>query len=156
MYLSHLDLSFNPIQERRYYRTQVIYKLLMLQTLDGTPLSNEETVRAEDFYGLHVEEKFNICKKNLPEEEFIDRRIHKSELIENETDSEGEQNNFIDDYDEDGKIRSNSSKSRNKSFNASKRSVLSKGSKGSKKSNILPGWSKNYHEIYIADILFSF
>lgn len=83
MYLSHLDFSYNPIQERRYYRTQVIYKLLMLQTLDGTPLTSEETVRAEDFYGLHVEEKFNICKKNLEEEEFIDRRIHKSELIEN-------------------------------------------------------------------------
>lgn len=68
IYLSHLDFCYNPIQERRYYRTQVIYKLLMLQTLDGTPLTSEESVRAEDFYGLHVEEKFNICKKNLPEE----------------------------------------------------------------------------------------
>lgn len=40
MYLSHLDLCFNPIQERRYYRSQVIYKLPMLQTLDGTPLKS--------------------------------------------------------------------------------------------------------------------
>jgi hypothetical protein len=55
MYLSHLDLCFNPIQERRFYRTQVIYKLLMLQTLDGTPLTSEEAIRAEDFYGLNVE-----------------------------------------------------------------------------------------------------
>ena len=52
MYLSYLDFSYNPIQERRYYRIQVIYKLLMLQALDGTPLTSEEAVRAEDFYGL--------------------------------------------------------------------------------------------------------
>lgn len=71
----------------------------MLQTLDGTPLTNEEVQRSEDFYGLYVEEKFNIFKSVLPEEEFIDRRIHRSELVENETDSEGEQNNFVDDYD---------------------------------------------------------
>jgi len=81
MFLSNLDLCFNPVQERRCYRTQVIYKLLMLQTLDGTPLTNEEVARSEDFYGLYVEEKFNIFKSVLPEEEFIDRRIHRSELV---------------------------------------------------------------------------
>jgi hypothetical protein len=32
----------------------------------------------------------------LAEEEFIDRRIHKSELIEGETDSDGENNNLVD------------------------------------------------------------
>lgn len=58
-------------------------------------------------------------------------------MIDNETDSEGEQNNFIDNYDEEGKVRSNSSKSRNRSFNASKRSMASRGSKLSKKSNII-------------------
>lgn len=55
MYLSHIDLCFNSIQERRFYRTQVIYKLPMLQTLDGTPLSSEEAIKSEDFYGLNVE-----------------------------------------------------------------------------------------------------
>lgn len=54
MYLSHLDLCYNPIQERRYYRAQIIYKLPMLQILDGIPLTSEETVKAEDFYGLSV------------------------------------------------------------------------------------------------------
>jgi hypothetical protein len=41
MYLSSLDLCFNPIQLRRQYSLQIIYKLLMLQILDGTPLTSE-------------------------------------------------------------------------------------------------------------------
>ncbi len=36
MYLTHVDLCYNPVQERRYYRLQVIYKLPMLKKLDGT------------------------------------------------------------------------------------------------------------------------
>jgi hypothetical protein len=53
----------------------------MLQTLDGSPLESQEIINSEDFYGLHVEEKFNIFKEILPEEEFIDRRINKSDLL---------------------------------------------------------------------------
>lgn len=53
----------------------------MLRLLDGTALSGEEVIRAESLYGLDVEEKYGIFKKSLAEEEFIDRRIHKSELI---------------------------------------------------------------------------
>jgi len=56
--------------------------------------------------------------------------------VENETDSEGEQNNFVDEYDEQGKVKSNSSRSKNKSFNASKRSGFSRASKMSKKSSV--------------------
>lgn len=54
----------------------------MLKLLDGSFLSGEEVVAAESLYGLDVEEKYNIFKKHLAEEEFIDRRIHKSELVE--------------------------------------------------------------------------
>ena len=96
MYLNNLDLSYNPLQERKYYRLQVVYKLPMLQLLDGSQLSGQEVVLAESLYGLDVEEKYNIFKEHLPEEEFIDRRIHKSELVEGETDSEGENNNLVD------------------------------------------------------------
>lgn len=46
MYLNTLDLSYNPLQERKYYRLQVVYKLPMLQLLDGAPLSGEEVVKA--------------------------------------------------------------------------------------------------------------
>jgi hypothetical protein len=50
----------------------------MLHKLDGTALSGEEVVKADSLYGLDVEEKYTIFKKHLNEEEFIDRRIHKS------------------------------------------------------------------------------
>ena len=40
-YLSIVDLCYNPIQERRYYRLQVLNKLPMLKTLDGTEVSPE-------------------------------------------------------------------------------------------------------------------
>jgi hypothetical protein len=96
MYLDSLDLCYNPLQERKYYRLQVLYKLPMLRLLDGSPLTPEQVVRAESLYGLDVEEKYGIFKKHLAEEEFIDRRIHKSELVEAETDSEGEDNNLVD------------------------------------------------------------
>ena len=133
MFLNSLDLSYNPLQERKYYRLQVVYKLPMLQHLDGSPLSGEEVVLAESLYGLDVEEKYNIFKKHLPEEEFIDRRIHKSELVEAETDSEDENNNLVDEYDEDG--RKTISNSKNSRFNNSKRSNFSKNSKNSKRSS---------------------
>lgn len=45
-YISEVDLCYNSIQERRYYRLQVLYKLPMLKVLDGTPVSPEEVVKA--------------------------------------------------------------------------------------------------------------
>lgn len=33
-------------------------------------------------YGLDVEEKYNIFKQHIPEEEFVDRRIHRCELVD--------------------------------------------------------------------------
>lgn len=132
MYLGSLDLSYNPLQQRKYYRLQIVYKLPMLQLLDGSPLSGEEVVAGESIYGLDVEEKYNTFKKHLPEEEFVDRRIHKSELVEAETDSEGDNNNLVDEYDEEG--RKTFSNSKNSRFNASKRSNFSNFSKASKPS----------------------
>jgi protein phosphatase 1 regulatory subunit 7 len=133
MYLNNLDLCYNPLQERKYYRLQVVYKLPMLRLLDGASLSGQEVVLAESLYGLDVEEKYNIFKQHLPEEEFIDRRIHKSELVEAETDSEAENNNLVDEYDEDGK--KTISVGKNSRFGNSKRSGFSKGSKYSKRSS---------------------
>jgi protein phosphatase 1 regulatory subunit 7 len=88
-YLSEVDLCYNPIQERRYYRYQIIYKLPMLKVLDGSTVLAEEVVKAENIYGFDVEERHRIYKTILPEEDFIDRRIHTSELIEVESDSAG-------------------------------------------------------------------
>lgn len=46
MFLGELDFSYNPLQERKYYRLQVVYKLPMLKLLDGTALSGQEVIRA--------------------------------------------------------------------------------------------------------------
>jgi protein phosphatase 1 regulatory subunit 7 len=54
-YLSEVDLCYNPIQERRYYRYQVINKLPMIKILDGTEVSAEEVVKAENLYGFDVD-----------------------------------------------------------------------------------------------------
>ena len=104
----------------------------MLRELDGSEVQAKEVVEAESLYGLDVEEKYNIFKKELPEEEFVDRRIHRSELIEAETDSEGEGNQLVDEYDEEGRRTNSNSRSKNsRGFNTSKRSNFSKHSKRS-------------------------
>ena len=54
----------------------------------GTP---EEFVKSENLYGLDLEERREIFKEVLPEEEFIDRRINIGELIEPETESDNEE-----------------------------------------------------------------
>ncbi len=46
---------------------QIIYKLPMLATLDGVKITGKDVADAQSFYGLDVEEKYNIFKKNLPE-----------------------------------------------------------------------------------------
>lgn len=84
-----MDLCYNPVQERRYYRLQVAYRLPMLKVLDGTEVTAQEVVKAENLYGMDVDERSNIFKSILPEEEFIDQRIHVSELIEAESDNAG-------------------------------------------------------------------
>lgn len=65
-FLSELDLCYNPVQERRYYRLQVSYKLPMLKTLDGTDVTPEEVVKAENLYGLDVDERSSIFKGIFP------------------------------------------------------------------------------------------
>jgi hypothetical protein len=55
MFLTVLDLSYNALQERKYYRLQVVYKLPMLRQLDGSALSGTSVVQAESLYGLDVE-----------------------------------------------------------------------------------------------------
>lgn len=48
---------------------------------------------------MDLEDRKRIFKEILPHEEFIDRRIHISDLIEPETDSDNENQEFVDAYD---------------------------------------------------------
>ncbi|CAK66253.1 unnamed protein product (macronuclear) [Paramecium tetraurelia] len=111
VFLSVLDLCYNPIQNRRYYRWQVLYKLPGLRNLDGVQVPPEDIVKAENLYGMDLEDRKRIFKEVLPDEEFIDRRIHISELIEPETEDENENQEFIDQYDKTGKMMQKQTKS---------------------------------------------
>jgi protein phosphatase 1 regulatory subunit 7 len=41
----------------------------------------EEIVKAENLYGMDLEDRKRIFKEVLPEEDFIDRRVHINEVL---------------------------------------------------------------------------
>jgi protein phosphatase 1 regulatory subunit 7 len=102
--LTELDLSFNPIQGRRYFRYQMLYRIPQLRKLDGITIMPEEKVKAENLHGIYLflfffinknlgldlEDRKAIFKSLLPEEEFVDRRIKTYEDIDPESDSNDE------------------------------------------------------------------
>ncbi|EGR34220.1 leucine-rich repeats and guanylate kinase domain protein [Ichthyophthirius multifiliis] len=105
VFLTDLDLCFNLIQNKRFYRYQVLQRLPGLRVLDGVICSCEEFVKAENLYGNDLEDRKRIFCEILPEEEFIDRRVNICELIEPETDSDNDlQIQIVDQYNKEGDI----------------------------------------------------
>lgn len=45
-------------------------------------IAPEDIVKAENLYGMDLEDRKRIFKEVLPEEEFVDRRIHISEVTQ--------------------------------------------------------------------------
>ena len=88
--LTELDFSFNPIQMKKYYRFQVLYRVPQLRKLDGVDITAKEKVKAENLHGLDLEDRKTIFKSLLPEEGFVDRRIKTYEDIDPESDSSAE------------------------------------------------------------------
>jgi hypothetical protein len=73
--------------------------------LDGMPTTAESFAKAENLYAADLEDRKQIFKEILPEEEFIDRRINIAQLIEPETESDNDEElKFIDEYDKEGKL----------------------------------------------------
>jgi len=89
--LTELDMSFNPIQERKCYRLQILYKIPQLRKLDGVDITAKEKIKAENLYGTDLEDRKTIFKTLLPEEDFVDRRIKRYEDINPESDSSAEE-----------------------------------------------------------------
>jgi protein phosphatase 1 regulatory subunit 7 len=117
--LTTLDLCFCPIQDERYYRAQILYRVPILRILDGVRVTPQEIVKAGNLYGEEVADCARVYRELLPEEEFIDRRVHVSEFIEEQSDSE------TDVLKESSKRMS---KNRNRSTNKSRsREMKSKG-----------------------------
>ena len=89
--LTEFDLSFNPIQNKKYYRFQILYRIPQLRKLDGVDINAKEKVKAENLYGLDFDDMKTIFKTLLPEDEFVDRRIKTQEDIDAESDSSAEE-----------------------------------------------------------------
>jgi protein phosphatase 1 regulatory subunit 7 len=55
--LTDLDLSCNPIQNRKFYRSQVLFHIPQLRDLDGVKILAEEKIKAENLHGLDQNDK---------------------------------------------------------------------------------------------------
>ena len=89
-FLTELDFCFNDVQNKKFYRFQILYYIPELRKLDGQEVTHFEKVHADILFGADLENKKEIFKAYLPEEEFVDRRLFLSEQIDPESDSEDE------------------------------------------------------------------
>ena len=89
-FLTELDFCFNDVQYKKFYRFQILYYIPELRKLDGQEVTHFEKVHADNLFGADLENKKEIFKAYLPEEEFVDRRLFLSEQIDPESDSEDE------------------------------------------------------------------
>ena len=104
--ITELDLSFNPVQARKYYRLQVLFIIPQLRSLDGSTISAEEKIKAENLHGLDLNDRKQIFQQLLPEEQFVDRRIQTNNEIDPESESEPENIEFIEQYEDNSKVMS--------------------------------------------------
>lgn len=84
--LTELDMCFNPIQNRKFYRAQTLYHIPQLRMLDGTEVAPEEKVRAENLHSVDMNDRETIFSSLLPQETFVDRRMNTLEMCEQESD----------------------------------------------------------------------
>ena len=80
--LTELDLSFNPVMNKKHYRSQVLFHIPQLRSLDGVLIQAEEKVKAENLHGTDLNDREKIFKAMLPQEQFVDRRLSVFEDIE--------------------------------------------------------------------------
>ena len=86
--LTELDFACNPIQNKKHYRSQVLYHIPQLRLLDGIEIQIEEKVKAENLHGIDLNDRAQIFKAMLPQETFIDRRIAVYDDIDEESEDE--------------------------------------------------------------------
>ena len=67
-----------------------------MRSLDGVEVLSEEKIKAENLHGLDLNDREVIFNSVLPEEKFIDRRIHLVADIPLESESEPENIDFIE------------------------------------------------------------
>ena len=95
--LSDLDLNENPIQTKLLYRYRVLFLLPQLRSLDETEVGAEEKIKAENLYGLDVEDRRALFGNIFPGQPFEDRRLERAEILDIESDSDDDKLSPIDD-----------------------------------------------------------
>ena len=83
--LTELDLCFNPIQNKKHYRLQVLFHIPELRMIDGFEIIAEEKVKAESLHGVDRNDRETIFTSLLPQEKFVDRRMAIIEDLEVES-----------------------------------------------------------------------
>lgn len=74
----------------------MLFHIPQLRSLDGVEALSEEKIKAENLHGLDLNDRKLIFQSLLPEEKFVDRRIHILNDIPLESESEPEQIDFIE------------------------------------------------------------
>jgi hypothetical protein len=66
----------------------VLYHIPQLRMLDGCEVLAEDKAKAENLHGVDLNDRETIFKALLPQETFVDRRVNKLELLENESEDD--------------------------------------------------------------------
>lgn len=74
--------------------------------MDGQEVSHFEKVKADILFGADLENKKEIFKNFLPDEQYIDRRLFVSEQIDPESDSDDEKEK-LDNFESGRKLKTN-------------------------------------------------
>lgn len=87
-FLTDVDFCYNEVQNRKFYRFQILFYLPQLRSLDGQEVTYYDKVKADILFGADLDNKKEIFKTFLPDEQFIDRRLFMAEQIDPESDSD--------------------------------------------------------------------
>ncbi len=93
-FLTDVDFCYNDVQNRKFYRYQILFYLPQLRILDGQEVTFYEKVKADILFGADIENKKEIFKTFLPDEQYIDRRLFVSDQIDPESNSDEDMKNF--------------------------------------------------------------
>lgn len=78
-----------------FYKLQVLYHIPQLRMIDGVEITSEEKIRAECLHGVDLNDKQTIFTNLLTQEQYVDRRISKIEMIEPESEDNDQEDSFI-------------------------------------------------------------
>ena len=95
-YLTDLDLCYNQCQKFKFYKLQIIYKIPSIRVLDGVPVTAKDLVKAEIFFGHDLQDKKELFNEIFEDEEFVDRRLVHSHMLDPESDEEADDYDFFD------------------------------------------------------------